>query len=83
MSDEYIPEDDLGIDDELEFDEQLEDDGDLEEITSDEVDRVVNALEELIGSVESENIRACLEEASNSIYYLIYEDDEEEMDEAA
>jgi hypothetical protein len=52
-----------------------------EEITSDEVDRVVGALESLMETVESENIRSYIEEAVNSIYYLIYED--EDLDEPA
>ncbi|HEX6987208.1 MAG TPA: hypothetical protein VF170_17650 [Planctomycetaceae bacterium] len=47
-----------------------------EEITSDEVDRVVEALEKLASSVESENIRVILENASNDIWYLVYEDEE-------
>lgn len=49
-----------------------------EEISSDEVDRVVAELEKLIGTVQSENIQAYLEEALNSIYYLVYEDEEDE-----
>jgi hypothetical protein len=51
-------------------------DVDYEEISSDEVDRVVEALETLMATVDSENIRYYLEEATNSIYLLIYEDDE-------
>lgn len=47
-----------------------------EEINSEEVDRVVAALETLMESVSSETIRAALENASNEIYYLVYEDDE-------
>lgn len=50
----------------------------FEEITSEEVDRVVALLEELMESVDSENIRTYLEEAMNNIYYLIYEDEDEE-----
>ncbi|QDT38559.1 hypothetical protein [Stratiformator vulcanicus] len=46
-----------------------------EEIQSDEVDRVVMALERLSETVESENIRAILEEASNEIYLLVYEEE--------
>jgi hypothetical protein len=68
--------------DDLQFDpEDLEpaeasgDDEEYEEITSDEVDRVVDALETLMATVESENIRFYLEEATSSIYHLIYEDD--------
>ena len=53
----------------------------FEEITSDEVDRIVSALETLIETVESENIKAQLEEALNGIYYLIY-DESDEQDEA-
>ncbi len=58
-------------------------DEEFEEISSEEVDRVIASLEELIDGVESENIRTQLETASNSIFYLVYdesdlEDDEEE-----
>lgn len=51
-----------------------------EEITSEEVDRVVARLEALIESTDSENIRSFLEEAMNEIYYLVYEEGEEELD---
>ncbi|MAT14371.1 MAG: hypothetical protein CMJ46_03780 [Planctomyces sp.] len=54
----------------------------FEEISSDEVDRVVSNLEALAETVESENIRCYLEEAMNSIYYLVY-DDEDFEDEVA
>jgi len=47
-----------------------------EEINSDDVDRIVAALEELSGSVSSETIKAFLEECSTNIYYLIYDDEE-------
>lgn len=47
-----------------------------EEINSDDVDRVVAALEELSGSITSETIRAFLEECSHNIYYLVYDDEE-------
>ncbi len=46
-----------------------------EEISSAEVDRVVLALETLIQSVGSENIRAYLDEAADNIYSLIYDAD--------
>jgi len=49
----------------------------FEEITSEEVDRVVAQLETLIESTTSENIRSFLEEAMNEIYYLVYEEEEE------
>lgn len=52
----------------------------FEEITSEEVDRVVAQLETLIESTTSENIRSFLEEAMNEIYYLVYEEEEEELD---
>jgi hypothetical protein len=83
VSDEYLPEDEFDgeTDFQEEIDEMTHDDGveaeyEVEEINVDEVDRVVAALEELIESVESENIKAYLDEASTNIYYLIYEDDE-------
>lgn len=49
-----------------------------EEISCDEVDRVVLALEGLIESSTSENIKAYLEEASSNIFYLVYEDAEDD-----
>lgn len=48
-----------------------------EEIDSDEVDRVVAALEQLMESVQSETIQSYLAEAVDSIFYLVYEDGEE------
>lgn len=50
-------------------------DNDYEEISSAEVDRVVQALEELMQSVTSENIRAYLDEAADNVYSLIYDVD--------
>lgn len=50
----------------------------FEEICSDEVDRVVEILDNLIENTQSENIKHLLEEASSAIYYLVYEDEEEE-----
>ena len=47
----------------------------FEEICSDEVDRIVEVLDGLIENIQSENVKHFLEEASSSIYYLVYEDD--------
>lgn len=60
-------------------------DDEFEEISSDEVDRVVAVLDDLIETVQSENIQALLEEASNSIFALVYDDTDLESahDEAA
>ncbi|HWL08523.1 MAG TPA: hypothetical protein VNQ76_08970 [Planctomicrobium sp.] len=52
-------------------------DEEYEVITSEEVDRVLDGLESLISSTESENIRLFLEEAANGIYSLVYSDEEE------
>ncbi|QDU80395.1 hypothetical protein Pla110_21240 [Polystyrenella longa] len=52
----------------------------FEEISSDEVDRVVSNLETLAETVESENIRAYLEDAINNIYYLVYDEEDLEDD---
>lgn len=63
-----------------EFSEQewnLTDSDDYEEISSDEVDRVVAELENLAGSVESENIRYHLSVAALEIHRLVYEADDE------
>lgn len=59
------------------------DDVDFEEISSEEVDRVVSSLEQLLETVESENIKVQLEEAISHVYYLVYDDEEEELNEAA
>lgn len=48
---------------------------DYEEISSEEVDRVVESLDHLIEIVQSENIKHYLEEAASSIYYLVYDDE--------
>ena len=53
-------------------------DQEFEEICSDEVDRVEEILDGLIENVQSENIKHFLEEASSNIYYLVYEDAEDE-----
>lgn len=50
------------------------DEHEFEEVSSDEVDRIVDALDSLIESVDSDNISHYLEEASSNIYYLVYED---------
>jgi hypothetical protein len=48
-----------------------------EEITSEDVDRVIAGLEALMGQTRSENIRAYLEEAADQIFDLVYGDDAE------
>lgn len=58
-------------------------DGEYEEISSDEVDNVVAALEQLGESVTSETIKSLIEECSNNIYYLVYEADDGVTSEAA
>ncbi len=50
-----------------------------EEITSEEVDRVVAGLEALMNQTKSENIRAYLEEAADQIFDLVYGEDAEVM----
>ena len=49
----------------------------FEEISSEEVDRVVEALDRLMAGVQSENIKHYLEEAASNIYYLVYEDEDD------
>lgn len=60
---------------------------DYEIITSEEVDSVLDALEQLIASTASENIRSYLEEAADNIFSLVYSEEEHaleaEHDEAA
>ena len=82
MLDEEMEDD---FEEEFEADEVAEGETEFEEISSDEVDRVIAQLEELIETVQSDNIKTHLEEASEQIYYLIYEDEEdgETLEEAA
>ena len=54
----------------------------FEEISSEEVDRVVEALDRLIAGVQSEIIKHYLEEAASNIYYLVYEEEVDETGEA-
>ncbi|MEX2287264.1 MAG: hypothetical protein WD648_09260 [Planctomycetaceae bacterium] len=55
-----------------------ESEDEYEEISSDEVDRIVEALEALIDSTASVNIQTYLEEALNNIFYLVYDEEVEE-----
>jgi hypothetical protein len=55
---------------------RLDENEEFEEITSDEVDRVVEQLEKLMETVSSENIKSYLEEAVNNIFFLLYDDDD-------
>ena len=55
---------------------RLDENEEFEEITSDEVDRVVEQLEKLIETVSSENIKAYLEEAVNNVFFLLYDDED-------
>jgi hypothetical protein len=47
-----------------------------EEITSDEVDSVIEQRERVMETVQSENIKSYLEDAINNIFFLVYETDE-------
>jgi hypothetical protein len=58
------------------LDGPLDENEEFEEITSDEVDRVVEQLEKLIETVSSENIKSYLEEAVNNIFFLLYDDED-------
>jgi len=77
MSEEFLPQDDMNI--EMNDSDAGEE---VEEINSEEVDRVVNVLEELIENVDSENIASILEDASNAIFYLVYDEGDLEDDTA-
>jgi len=71
--------------DELNY--RLTNSDEYEEITSEEVDRVVEALDRLIEGVQSENVKHYLGEAASNIYYLVYEEEADlldgQMDQAA
>ena len=54
----------------------------FEEISSEEVDSAVEALDRLIAGMQSENIKHYLEEAASNIYYLVYEEEADDEDES-
>ena len=64
------------------FDNHSSDSDEYEEISSAEVDHVIQALENLMQGVTSENIRAYLDEAADNIYSLIYDADGVPCDQA-
>jgi hypothetical protein len=85
VSEDYIADQEA----EQKWDESMDvvDEGDAsseeyEEISSDEVDRIVATLEALMDSTKSENIKGHLEEALNNVYYLVYDQDDDADDEA-
>ena len=49
-----------------------------EEISIDEVDRVIAALDQLIQSVESETIKSYLETTAEELSYLVDDDEDQE-----
>lgn len=55
---------------------------DFEEICSDEVDRIVAALESLAQTTQSDNIRYFIDEAANGIYELVYDAEAEDAEES-
>ena len=57
-------------------------DSGYEEITSEEVDKVVESLESLMSRVQSENIRSILDEAADEIYALVYSEEGAEAEAA-
>ena len=58
-------------------------DFEYEDVSSDEVDNIVAALENLMETVNSETIKDMLEECLNNVYYLVYEDENDVSSEAA
>ncbi len=58
-------------------------DFEYEDVSSDEVDSIVAALENLMETVDSETIKDLLEECLNNVYYLVYEDEADVSSEAA
>ena len=62
---------------------EVEADEEFEEITSEEVDRVIELLEGVATNVQSQNILAILTEASDSIYELVYDEEDTLEDEDA
>ncbi len=87
MSEEYSAEHD-DFNEDTEFESHLTDSDveyEEEEISTDEVDRVLESLTTLLESVESATVHEHLEEAYNQIFSLVYEEEgagETELEEA-
>jgi len=82
MSEEQVNDQEWeAAEEEIEASDEVEAGEEFEEISSDEVDRVVAILEGLVESTTSENIKAHLEEAVNKVYYLVYDESDEEDEE--
>lgn len=58
-------------------------DDEFEEISVEEVDRVLLALDKLIESVESETIRGYLETTAEEISFLIEDEEPDDLTQAA
>ena len=72
MTEDYSPDFES---DEIEEDEYEEIE---EEISSDEVDRVLESLSSLMEGVQSESVHEYLGQAYNSVFALIYEEDDDD-----
>ena len=84
MSEEFSAEHDA-YDEDTEFESHLNESGveyeEDEEISTDEVDRVLESLTNLLESVESTTVHEHLEEAYNQIFSLVYEEEGVEVEE--
>jgi len=78
VSDEYSNEEQWEEQDETLdiLDDEAEASEEFEEISSEEVDQIVEALENLMASASSENIKTYLEEALTNIFCLIYDEND-------
>ena len=78
MSEEFSAEYEDFNDDDTQFESHLSDadaEDEEEEISTDEVDRVLEKLTNLLESVESSTVHEYLEEAYNHIFSLVYEEE--------
>ena len=78
MSEEFSAEYEDFNDDDAQFESHLSDadaEYEEEEISTDEVDRVLEKLTNLLESVESSTVHEYLEEAYNHIFSLVYEEE--------
>ena len=78
MSEEFSAEYEDFNDDDTQFESHLSDadaEYEEEEISTDEVDRVLEKLTNLLESVESSTVHEYLEEAYNHIFSLVYEEE--------
>lgn len=77
---ENLESEELETDEYEEYEEDEQEDEIDEEISTAEVDRVLETLTKMMEEVESDSVHAFLEEAYHGVFQLVYEEEESDDD---